>query len=312
MIYIYAMNYTLHQLAVFIKVVQLKNISKASEELFLTQPAVSIQLKNFQEQFEVPLIELIGKTLRVTDFGMDIYRIAERIMNDVETINYKTQAYKGLLSGKLKLAIVSTGKYVMPYLIADFIREHQAVDLVMDVTNKSKVIESLAAGEVDFALVSVLPETIKVEEELIMDNELQLIANSKFKKSKKMLTKEDIKHLPLIYREIGSATRTLMEQYVSKRRINPGKKMELTSNEAVKQAVKAGLGVSIMPIIGIRSDLKNGELIILKTEGLPIKTKWRLIWLKSRQLSPVAESFVTYLKQHKSRILQTHFKDIGR
>lgn len=306
------MNYTLHQLAVFIKVVQLKSISKASEELFLTQPAVSIQLKNLQDQFDVPLTEIIGKRLQVTDFGMDIYRIAERIMNDVEAINYKTQAFKGLLTGRLKLAVVSTGKYVMPYLISDFMKQHPGVDLLMDVTNKAKVIASLVEGEVDFALVSVLPQGIQVNEEVIMDNELQFIANADQKKTKKTLTKDDIINLPLIYREQGSATRAVMEHYFSKRKINPRKKMELTSNEAVKQAVKAGLGVSIMPLIGIRSDLKSGELHILKAEGLPIKTKWRLIWLKSRQLSPVAQNFVSYLRSNKNAMLHKHFSDIGR
>ncbi len=301
------MNYTLHQLSVFIKVVELRSVSKASEELFLTQPAVSIQLKNFQDQFEVPITEIIGKQLHVTDFGMEIYRIAQRIMNDVEAINYKTQAYKGLLTGRLKLASVSTGKYVMPYLLSDFIQEHPGVDLLMDVTNKAKVIASLTNGEVDFALVSVLPEGIKVEEEIIMENELQFIANSSYRKMKKALTKDDIKEMPLIYREQGSATRHVMEQFLSKKKIDPRKKMELTSNEAVKQAVKAGLGVSIMPIIGIRSDLRSGELQILKAEGFPIKTKWRLIWLKGRNLSAVAEAYVSFLKKNKQEILKRNF-----
>lgn len=301
------MNYTLHQLSVFIKVVELRSVSKASEELFLTQPAVSIQLKNFQDQFEVPITEVIGKQLHVTDFGMEIYRIAQRIMNDVEAINYKTQAYKGLLTGRLKLASVSTGKYVMPYLLSDFIQEHPGVDLLMDVTNKAKVIASLTNGEVDFALVSVLPEGIKVEEEIIMENELQFIANSSYKKMKKALTKDDIKEMPLIYREQGSATRLVMEQFLSKKKIDPRKKMELTSNEAVKQAVKAGLGVSIMPIIGIRGDLRSGELQILKAEGFPIKTKWRLIWLKGRNLSAVAEAYVSFLKKNKQEILKRNF-----
>lgn len=306
------MNYTLHQLVVFIKVVQLKSISKASEELFLTQPAVSIQLKNFQDQFEVPLTEIIGKKLHVTDFGMEIYELAERIMNDVYAINNKTQDFKGLLTGRLRIAVVSTGKYVMPYLLTEFMQQHEAVDLLMDVTNKAKVISSLANGEVDFALVSVLPADVRTEQEVIMDNELQFIANSGFKKSKKPLTKDDIKNLQLIYREQGSATRAVMERYFSKRKINPRKKIELTSNEAVKQAVKAGLGVSIMPIIGIRSDLKSGELQIIKADGFPIKTKWRLIWLKSRQLSPVAEAYINYIKTNKEKILQKHFNDIDR
>lgn len=311
-LYIYDMNYTLHQLAVFIKVVQLKSVSKASQELFLTQPAVSIQLKNFQDQFDVPLTEIIGKQLRVTDFGIEIFKIAERIMNDVSTINYKTEAYKGLLTGKLSIAIVSTGKYVMPYLLTDFMKQYSVIDLFMDVTNKSKVINSLSSGDIDFALVSVVPDDINVHQEIIMDNELQFVASESFKKPKKPLTKEDIKNLPLIYREQGSATRMVMEQFFMKRKIVALKKMELTSNEAVKQAVKAGLGVSVMPIIGIRSDLKSGELQIVKAEGFPIKTKWRLIWLKSKQLSPVANVFITYIKSNKEHILNTHFKDIGR
>ena len=157
------MNYTLHQLQVFLKVADLKSITKAAEELFLSQPAVSIQLKNFQDQFEIPLYEIIRRQLYVTDFGNEIARAAENIIDEVYAINYKTLEYKGLLSGKLKVCAVSTGKYVMPYFLTDFIKCHENIDLNLDVTNKLMVLASLQKNEVDFALVSILPKDINIE-----------------------------------------------------------------------------------------------------------------------------------------------------
>jgi DNA-binding transcriptional LysR family regulator len=301
------MNYTLHQLHVFAKVVQTKSITKASEELFMTQPAVSIQLKNFQDQFDIPLTEIIGRQIRITDFGFEIYEMAEKIISEVHAINYKTLSYKGLLSGRLKLGVVSTGKYVMPYLITDFIRDNQGIELTMDVTNKTKVIESLSNGEIDFALVSILPDKLNVNEELILDNELYFIANNQFKIDKQKLTKEELEKHALIFREEGSATRKVMEDYFEKKNIRATKKIELTSNEAVKQALIAGLGISIMPLIGIRNEIKNKRLKIIPSSGLPIKTKWRLIWLKNKSMSPLAKAYINYLKENKEQIVKRFF-----
>ncbi len=301
------MNYTLHQLQVFAKVVQTKSITKASEELFMTQPAVSIQLKNFQDQFDIPLTEIIGRQIRITDFGFEIYEMAEKIISEVHAINYKTLSYKGLLSGRLKLGVVSTGKYVMPYLITDFIRDNQGIELTMDVTNKTKVIESLSNGEIDFALVSILPDKLNVNEELILDNELYFVANNQFKNDKQKLTKEELEKHALIFREEGSATRKVMEDYFEKKNIRATKKIELTSNEAVKQAVIAGLGISIMPLIGIRNEIKNKRLKIIPSSGLPIKTKWRLIWLKNKSMSPLAKAYINYLKENKEQIVKKYF-----
>ena len=301
------MNYTLHQLHVFAKVVQTKSITKASEELFMTQPAVSIQLKNFQDQFDIPLTEIIGRQIRITDFGFEIYEMAEKIISEVHAINYKTLSYKGLLSGRLKLGVVSTGKYVMPYLITDFIRDNQGIELTMDVTNKTKVIESLSNGEIDFALVSILPDKLNVNEELILDNELYFVANNQFKNDKQKLTKEELEMHALIFREEGSATRKVMEDYFEKKNIRATKKIELTSNEAVKQALIAGLGISIMPLIGIRNEIKNKRLKIIPSSGLPIKTKWRLIWLKNKSMSPLAKAYINYLKENKEQIVKRFF-----
>ncbi|MFB0909519.1 MAG: LysR family transcriptional regulator, partial [Flavobacterium sp.] len=168
------MNYTLHQLYVFLKVTQNKSITKAAVELHLTQPAVSIQLKNFQDQFEFPLTEVIGRKLYVTDFGKEIAIAAEKVLNEVEAINYKTLAYKGELSGRLKISIVSTGKYVMPYFLSDFLKQNPGVDLILDVTNKKQVLGSLENNEVDFSLVSVLPDSIQIDKVELLPNELYM------------------------------------------------------------------------------------------------------------------------------------------
>ena len=301
------MNYTLHQLQVFLKVTQLKSITKASEELFLTQPAVSIQLKNFQEQFEIPLTEIIGRKLFVTDFGKEIAIAAENILNEVYAINYKTMAYKGQMSGRLKIAIVSTAKYIMPFFLSDFMKNNDAVDFVLDVTNKSMVLESLEKNEIDFAMVSVLPTHLQIEKMDLMPSKLYLIGNTKIIDDSKIATNAIFEDLPLIYRENGSGTRYVMEQFLKNDNIIVRKKMELTSNEAVKQAVLAGLGYSIMPIIGIKNELQNGELHIIKVEKFPIVSNWYLIWLKNKKFSPLATNYLSFIEIHKQQIIENNF-----
>ena len=164
------MYYTLNQLQIFLKIVQTQSVTKASEELHLTQPAVSIQLRNFQDQFDIPLTEVIGRKIYITDFGLEIAEAAENIINQVYAINYKTLAYKGQLTGRLKISVVSTGKYVMPYFLTNFMEQNSGIELMMDVTNKNKVVESLENNEVDFALVSVLPNNLNIEKLDLLQN----------------------------------------------------------------------------------------------------------------------------------------------
>ncbi|MFZ9673900.1 MAG: LysR family transcriptional regulator, partial [Flavobacteriaceae bacterium] len=172
------MNYTLHQLQIFTEVVRQKSVTKAAEAMHMTQPALSIQLKNFQRQFEFPLVEILGKKLYITDFGMTIAEIAQNILQEADAIKYKTKEYSGLIAGKLRISSASTGKYVMPYFLTDFLKNHPGIDLTMDVSNKTKVIKSLADNAIDFALVSVLPTQVEVEEELLMQNQLFLVGNT--------------------------------------------------------------------------------------------------------------------------------------
>ncbi len=301
------MHYTLHQLQIYVKVTQNKSITKAAEDLHLTQPAVSIQLKNFQDQFDIPLTEIVGRQLYVTEFGEEIAKHAQEIIVKMEEIDARAQSFLGELTGKLKIAVVSTGKYVLPYFLSEFILKHEKVELVMDVTNKSQVIESLEKNEVDFAFVSIVPTHLSIHQVELLHNDLYLVTskNETFPAVHRSLN--PLKKKSFIFREAGSGTRMITERYFDSHQLNIEKKLELTSNEAVKQAVIAGLGCSIMPIIGIRNELTLNDLQIIPAKGLPIRSEWTLIYHKGKKHSPVAKAFLKHLEENKERIAEKHF-----
>ena len=302
------MNYTLHQLQIFLKIAQVNSITKASQELHLTQPAVSIQLKNFQDQFDIPLTEVVGRQLYVTDFGKEIAVAAEKILDEVNAINFKTMSYKGQITGRLKISVVSTGKYVMPYFLNGFLKKNPAIELIMDVTNKAKVIESLEKNEVDFSLVSILPELQNIEHLDLLKNKLYLVANNAEVYRKKPYDINLLEKLPIIFREQGSGTRYAIEKFILENKLRIQKNLELTSNEAVKQAVIAGLGASIMPLIGLKNELNSGDLQIIPLKKFPVNSTWRIIWNKSKRFSPVAEGFLNYLRSEQENIIADKFR----
>jgi DNA-binding transcriptional LysR family regulator len=301
------MNYTLNQLNIFYKIAQNQSITKAAEELHLTQPAVSIQLKNFQDQFSIPLTEVVGRKIYITDFGKEIAAAAEQIIHQVQAIDYKTHAFEGKIAGRLTISTVSTAKYVMPYFLTDFMDANPGVDLVIDVTNKQKVIRSLEENQVDFAMVSVLPDHLKINRVELMQNKLYLVGGMARKRPKRLSAVGILKEQPLIYREPGSATRNAMEAFMEQKEIQNPRKLELTSNEALKQALIAGLGYSIMPLIGLKNELKNKDLEIIPMRGLPVITHWNLIWQQSKKLSPTALAYLTYINSEKDRIIRERF-----
>lgn len=302
------MSYTLHQLEIFKKIVEVKSVTKASEQLFLTQPAVSIQLKNFQDQFKLPLFEVVGRKLYITEFGEEIAKAASKILGEVEAINYKTSLFEGELAGKLKLSVVSTAKYAMPYFLTNFIKKNDKVDVTMDVTNKMSVIRALENNECDFAMVSTIPNKLKIDSIQLMKNQMYFVAGKSYEINTQPSSIKELSSSLFLFRENGSATRLAMEKYLVKHKIDVQKKMELTSNEAVKQAVIAGLGISIMPIIGIQQSLKNGDLKIIKINDLPLETNWNLIWLKTKKLSNVAKAFKDFIIKNKDNIIAENFQ----
>jgi DNA-binding transcriptional LysR family regulator len=301
------MNYTLHQLQIFIKIAEKKSITKAAEELHLTQPAISIQLKNFQEQFHIPLTEVIGRQLYLTEFGKEIEKAAQRILDELIHLQDTVNAYNGQLVGKLKLSAVSTGKYLMPYFLYDFLKMHPQVELQLDVTNKSRVIDALVSNETDLALVSIIPENMKVDKLELLPNQIHLVGQPGLNIKGKDLRSLSDGGIPMIYREEGSGTRSAVEKFIAEQDIKLSKKLELTSNEAVKQAILAGLGYSLMPVIGLRNELILGQLEIYPIKGLPIRSQWNLIWHNGKKLSPVASAFLKHINDNKDTIIERYF-----
>ncbi len=301
------MNYTLNQLRIFLKIVQKESITRAAEALFLTQPAVSIQLKNFQDQFDIPLTEIVNKKLYVTDFGREVAAAAEKILEEVYAINYKTAQYKGQLSGRLRISVVSTGKYIIPYLLADFMKRHPAVELVLDVSNRANVTLNLERNETDFSLVSVLPERLNLEEITCMKNQLYLVGHKPLVFNENKDWREHLEDITWLKRETGSATRKAQDEYLHTHHIHVRRHIELTSNEAIKQAIIAGLGYSIMPLIGIRNELQLGQLCLTPINDLPIETHWRLVWPKGKKHNAVAEAFKKYISENIQQIVAKNF-----
>jgi len=299
------MHYTLHQLKIFLKVSDLQSITKAAEELHLTQPAVSIQLKKLQDQFELPLTEVVGRQLYVTDFGNEIAKRSRRILEEADGIKYTMDQYKGLLTGSIKISVVSTGKYVIPYFLKDFMDTHPGIDISIDVSNKNKVVEGMTKNESDFSLVSVLPEDIKLKKVELMENRLFLIGSSEYDKVLK--EPKDLEKVTLLFREDGSATRKAMENYLEEKGVKIKKSMTLVSNEAVKQAIYAGIGVSVVPLIGLRNALKNQMFKIYKFSGLPIVTQWNMVYLEGKNLTPAQSALVNYMEENNKQITQKHF-----
>ncbi len=299
------MNYTLHQLNLLVTISETGNITRAAEKLNMTQPALSIQLKNLQQQFDIPLTEIIGRKLYMTEFGMELVKIARGILEEVDTINQKAKAFKGLIAGKVKFSVVSSGKYVLPYYLNEFLLKYPDAEIEMDVTNRNRVIESLIKNEIDFALVSHPIPGDDYEQEIIARNMLFLVAKPDLEEISKK--KFNIKEMPFIMREEGSGTRLSMEKYFIKNNINTRVKLVLATNEAVKQAVMAGLGCSMVSIYSLKRELHQKDLVIIPQKGLPLINDWRLIWLKSKKLSPIAQTYRDFIRTYNKVIYQKYF-----
>jgi DNA-binding transcriptional LysR family regulator len=302
--------YTLHQLTVFLKVAELKSMTKAAEAMQLTQPGVSLLLKQLQEEVGAPLVDVVQKRVYLTSFGVDFQATAYRILEEARGFAERTSERKGLLAGTLRMGVVSTGKYIAPYLLAEFLRLHPGLELELDVTNRAKVLEDVAANRVDLALISVLPEKMALESLPLMENELVCVAQRPLAQPLPMdgvYPLGILEDYPILFREEGSATRMAMERLLAAHGIRPKKRMVLSTNEAVKQAVMAGLGLSIVPRIGMQGALQNGRAVEVPLRGLPLRSTWHIVWVAGKTLSPAAQAFVNALKSDGPRWIQNNF-----
>ncbi|MEM6878949.1 MAG: LysR family transcriptional regulator, partial [Bacteroidota bacterium] len=225
------MNYTLHQLRIFVEVCDKQSVTKASEALFLTQPAVTLQLKKLQSEFEIPLTEVIGRQLYVTDFGRRIESMARQVLDTVEEMSVVRDQHKGILAGDIKIASASTGKYVIPYFLTGFMRKYPLVNISIDVTNKTKVVADLQANAIDFAMVSVMPQNLALDALPLLPNELHLVAAADYPNLSNRLQPKTLSKHNLIFREEGSATRQAMYAYHKEHDVSIQRSIQMTSNE---------------------------------------------------------------------------------
>lgn len=302
------MNLTLHQLKAFRTIAKFQSITKAAEAMSMTQPAVSIQLKNLQEQFEVPLTEIIGKKIHITEFGQELVETADRIFGELDQVEEKMLELKGLLGGKIRISAVSTGKYIIPYLMADFMKIFPHVEISLSVSNRYKVLAQLQENSTDLALVSLWPDDLDLESIQLAENKWFLACAPENKAQYQAFINTGAwDKVPFVLREKGSGTRTIMEKFFNDRDIQVETRLELATNEAVKQALMAGLGASLLSNFSMAPEIKEGRIALLEFPDLPLKADWKLIWLKQKKNSPAVKAFIRWLTENRKEILFTHF-----
>ncbi|HAH36844.1 MULTISPECIES: LysR family transcriptional regulator [unclassified Algoriphagus] len=306
------MNISLNQLKALSSIAHFQSITKAAKALNMTQPAVSVQLKNLQENFDVPLTEIIGKKIHITEFGQELVDMSERIFAEMDQIEQRMMELKGLLAGKIRISAVSTGKYIIPYLMADFMKIHPHVEINLEVSNRFKVLAHLEENSTDLALVSIAPDEMNLESIVIAENKWYLACSpKKAEEYQKLISENKWDKIPFILRESGSGTRVMMEKFFHDRDINTNSKMELATNEAVKQAIMAGLGASILSSYSMVNEIKEKRIHILKFEGLPIIADWKLVWLKQKKHAPAVKAFIRWVSENKRKIFQDHFEQLN-
>ncbi|AMQ57986.1 LysR family transcriptional regulator [Algoriphagus sanaruensis] len=302
------MNISFQQLKALQAVAKYQSITKAAEAMDMTQPAVSIQLKNLQEQFNVPLTEIIGKKIHITEFGQELVSTADRIFEELNQIENRMLELKGLLGGKIRISAVSTGKYIIPYLMADFTKIHPHVDISLEVSNRFTVLAHLQENSTDLALVSLWPDDLDLESVTLASNKWYLVcAPEKATEYQAYIESGNWAKIPFVLREKGSGTRTMMETFFQDRDIIINSKMELATNEAVKQAVMAGLGASVISNFSMTQELKDKRIAILTYPNLPLVADWKLIWLKQKNHNPAVKAFIRWVNENRDTILHEHF-----
>lgn len=302
------MQFTLHQLRAFVTVVSSGSVTRAAEELHLTQPAVSMQLKGFEDSFEQPLFERVGRRMDLTSFGQEVLEQARMVLDQAELLHAKRQAKSSPWTGTLSIASVSTGKYVLPRFLASFAADYPHVGMQLEVTNRSRVLELLEQNAVDYAFVSLLPERMEVNAIPLVPNALHLVAPAGWTIPDP--TSPDfaawLNESPLIFREAGSGTRRAFERLLKDSGVDVQPVWELATNEAVKQAVIAGMGVSLMSVAGFAVERRLGLLESRPVDG-GWNTVWQLVSRKGKETSPLRERFEAHMASHQKAIVANHF-----
>ena len=297
------MHTTLRQLKIFTTVARLLNFTQAANELHLSQPAVSMQIKQLEESVELPLFEQAGKQIQLTEAGREMYQYVRTIFQTFDEMEEVLDAMKGLDRGHINIAVASTVNYFAPRLLAAFSRSYPGIDLSLDVTNRERLIGLLKNNEIDIVLMGLPPEDIELVYEPFMENPLVVIAPPGHPLSgKKKIPAKRLAEEVFIMREAGSGTRLAMERFFSEKSIPISTGMQMTRNEAIKQAVRAGMGLGVVSGHTIELEVETGRLVALDVVGFPLKRHWYMVYRKGKRLSPPARAFHDFVLAESQRI----------
>ncbi|MBK9351369.1 MAG: LysR family transcriptional regulator [Sulfuritalea sp.] len=303
-------NVTLRQLKIFEAVARHLSFSRAAEELHLTQPAVSMQVQSLEDQAGLPLTEQAGKKVRLTAAGEEVARQARRIAEQLREAGEALAALKGVEAGRLKIGVVSTAKYFAPSLLAEFRRRHPGVEVQLMVHNRGTIVRLLAENEIDLAIMGTPPGEFETVAREFADHPLVFIASPDSRLAqKRRIDPRQLAEETLLIREPGSGTRSALERFLVEHGVVAGKVMELGSNETIKQAVMAGLGISFISEHTIGLERSVGRLVRLNVNGTPVNRQWRLVHRTDKRLMPAATAFVEFMNAEGSRLIE---EQIGR
>ena len=286
------MQITLRQLRIFEAVARHGSISRAATELGLTQPAVSMQIKQMEDQLGLVVVEQVGKKFALTDAGQELCFHAAQVGNQMTALVTAMEQFRGLERGVLRIAVVSTANYFLPPLIAGFSREHPGVRVSLKVANRDAVLASVSSNEAELAILGDTPERADVVAQYFMDNPLVVIAAPSHPlASAASIDLCRMEEETLVVREQGSGTRAAMERFFAEAGINYLAGCELNTNESIKQAVQAGLGIAVVPAQTIELERQTGCLAVLPFKGFPILRRWFVVHRNDKRLSHAALAF---------------------
>lgn len=298
------LHFTLRQLQVFEKVANHLNYSHAAKELFLTQPAVSMQIKQLENSIGLRLFEQMGKKIFLTEAGRELFHYARNIAQQLAEMEAVFGEMKGLGHGKLTLSVVNTANYFTPQLLAKFCQRHPDINVILQVANRDAVLKQLADNSTDLAIMGQPPDGMDISAESFLDNPLVVIAAPDHPLAMLKHVKFDrLAEETFLSREKGSGTRSAMERVFAQHKIQPRISMEMETNEAIKQAVQAGMGLGILSLHSIELELETKRLVMLHVEHFPLLRHWFVAHRSNKRLSSAALAFKEFLLAEAAKII---------
>lgn len=289
---------TLHQLKVFEATARHGSFTRAAEELLITQPTVSSQIKQLTKAIGLPLFEQIGKRLYLTEAGKGLFKTCQEIFERLENFEMKVADLKGTRQGQLKLAVITTAKYFIPRILGAFCRQYPGIDISLNVTNHQQIQRRMMENQDNLYILSQPSDNMNLSTQPFLDNPLVVIAPKNHPLAgKQKISITNLDGEAFIMREQGSGTRQAIQKLFYKHGVSVQVRLELGSNEAIKHAIAGGLGISILSQHTLISEGKDSELTVLDVEHFPIKRRWYVAYLRDKQLSVVAQAFLGYLLQ---------------